>query len=178
MININTIINKFASANRFEVIFPGMDEGILNPAIVVYSAKSVELPSIERKQIEKVWNGVKYPIAREVSYKNTTEITFYMTEDGLRENFMKWMQFYSEEYDTDKSDTNEKKVYQDIKVVHKRSSGMIDDNKEYIEYTFLNSFPTEISAVSLSSENNELLEFTVTFAFSLFTKSDIEEEKK
>ena len=159
---IAAIINTFASANRFEVEF--YDSSNITQDLTVIALKGCELPSMERIMTEKVWQGIKYPIAREMAYKNTTEMTFYLREDGLREEFLEWL------YDRTKAFPHKTETYyQDIKLSQFKNSGENDDNVPNQVYTLHNAFPSEVGPVTLSSDNNGILEFTVTFSFSSFT---------
>lgn len=157
---IGDLLETFANPNNFSVQFMriGNNNGEIDKDITVY-AKSVNLPTKELKQVEFIYDGVKYPLAREVAYKNTTEITFYMDNKGNRDSFIKWMDLSTKMLD---KQFDNKDFYMDVKINH--MGGIKGDVKAGV-YTFHYMFPTEVSEVTLSSESSTILEYTVTFAY-------------
>lgn len=162
---IGEILETFASPNTFEVYFS--NNKLLAKEATVY-CKSVNLPDRELKSTDFFYDGVKYPIAREVAYKNTTEMTFYMSDSGNREAFIKWMELGRRlrhnvkiSNRVPKGDKND--FYMTVKIEHK---GGYENRQTAGVYTFYHMFPTDVSAVTLSNDSGSLPEFTVTFAYS------------
>lgn len=165
---ISNIINQFASANRYRVSF---QYGLLKDVkdkIKVF-VKSVEIPGVEKKTFDFIWNGIKFPIARENAYKNTTEVTFYFDEDGsegLHAQLISWLNTYTHGNYQVKKDQGHPVIYNTMIIDHLSNIGNIAESKPFMSYQYNNIFPTEISSVSLSNDNNGILEYTVTFMYS------------
>lgn len=162
---ISQLLETFASPNSFEVTFS--NGALFNAEASVY-CKAVSLPDRELKTVDFFYDGVKYPLAREVSFKNTTEMTFYMNDSGNREAFIKWVEMGRRLRNNVSISDNVPKnsgFYMDGRIIHK---GGMDNHETAAVYTFHHLFPTEVGAVALSHDGSTIPEFTVTFAYSTF----------
>lgn len=165
MASIGSIINRFSSANRFKISFFHRKVNDKSEKIDVF-VKGVEIPAKEKKTVDFVYNGVKYPLAREHAFKNETEITFYSGENDYRDLFIDWMDTITDGSKKAQNINDSDKIYSEILIEHYSSIGNIDNAEMSNSYKMLNAFPREVSGISLSSDSNEIMEFMVTFAYS------------
>lgn len=118
--------------------------------------KAVSLPGLKKNTIDFWYDGVKYPVPREVQHAQTIEVTFYQDlQDRNRKSFMDWM----------KEDYNHTNTTQ--MVVAQYSNKQLDEDSKVNEIELLNVFPTDVSDVKVGYDKAaELGEFTVTLSYS------------
>ena len=170
MFNVNTFKTNLygggARPNLFKVHIGGMD----SPFSFMCKAANIPASTIASVDVNYMGRILKVPSNR--TYEDWT-VTIINDENwSIRSKFEKWM----DEINTPESNiridpfgvTVASNVYQDgfVEQLGKNGSSLA-------VYDFKNMFPTEIEAIDLNwGTNDEIEEFTVTFAYDLWTRGN------
>ena len=193
---IRSLFQKVATTNHYEVFFNGFASlqelrGYIsqkNPRVSNFFisrdlgllCNSAELPatSFATAQIEGNRMGIVEKFAHTRVYTDST-FTFYVDSDyRTLEFFELWHEFIASgsHYgdSNDRADTTHRAYYHrmqwptEYKVDTIRIQKFNKDHFRNVEYTFLNAFPTAISAMPVSYDGNQVLECQVTFTYDRY----------
>ncbi len=203
---IRSLFQKVATTNHYEVFFNGfaglqaLRGHIVSKAPLVSNffvtrdlgllCNQAQLPgtSFATSQIEGNRMGVVEKFAHTRIFTDTT-LTFYVDSDyRVIQFFELWHDFIasgSEGSGELGPNSKDQKAYyhrmrypSEYKVDTMRIQKFNKDHFRNIEYTFLNCFPTNVSAMPVSYGNNKVLECQVTFAYDRYFFGKINSLKK
>jgi hypothetical protein len=155
--------NKYmVNINSIEAIF---DIGSMGNIL----AKSTTIPGRSFNEVS-IWNqGRLTTIAGDADYSGTWSVTFRDTEDHeLRSIFINWMEFIGN-VTTHEREATSHNAYMSTAQVSQLST---IDNSVTATYEFYDIWPKSISDSSLSDDAQDMIEFTIEFNFTSWTKID------
>jgi len=177
---LQNTIGDGARSTKFEAFFAFTDTNYpVTKDDQLAMCKTASFPGKSHTTIDLKFKGRSIPIKGQTKYTQTWECTFYLTEDHrLKKAFENWIEALDQQ--NNYLDVNSSPVLPDLQKIHAHKyttelnvyqRNFADDNNT-AEYILHNAFPTEVSQVSTNYESRgELLEFTVTFAYSHFTSN-------
>jgi len=137
-------------------------------------AKTSSFPGLEHSTTDIKFKGRSIPVKSQIKYTQTWDCTFYLTENHkLKKAFHDWI-INQDIHNYSGSDVSEinNNYYTDI--VIKQLNFDLDEERS--AYKLYNCFPINISNSEINYESlGEVLEFTVTFAYSYFEQVSIDE---
>jgi len=150
MVNINGLGKKFEVGKMGDTL-----------------AKSTTIPGRSFNEVS-IWNqGRLTTIAGDPDYSGTWSVTFRDTEEHkLRTIFIDWMEFIG----TVQRNAREANSHNDYMTTSQVSQLSTVDNSVTATYEFYDIWPKSISDSSLSDDAQDMLEFTVEFNFSSWSK--------
>jgi hypothetical protein len=171
MFNVNTFKTMLhgggARPNLFKVSIGGMDNGF------EFMCKAANIPASTIASVDVNYMGRILKVPGNRTYEDWT-VTIINDENWrIRSKFEKWMEVINSPEGNLQNDpigvalaTN---IYQDGFVEQLGKNGL-----PVAGYNFINLFPTEIEAIDLNwGTNDEIEEFTVTFAYDLWEGNSI-----
>lgn len=170
-------IGDGARPTKFEILFQ-FTGGSNNPPPeeMITLAKATSLPSKSHSTIDLRYKGRSIPIKGQTKYSQTWECTFYLTEDHkLKNAFENWIEAIDQQHNYMNVDgtikewqrAHLKNGYTTTIMIFQKD---FDDKAQTAKYILHNVFPTEVSPVQYSYEQQgQIQEFTVTFSYSYFT---------
>lgn len=184
---IQTALGDGARSTKFDALFNFTNADLFpDQKTTAVLVKSTNFPSKSHQVIDFRYKGRNIPIKGQIKYANTWECTFYLDENHKIKNaFEAWIEAMDE---TVSYPLNDSDIVRSTKEKH-RSLGTyttdisifqqdFSDTKQTVKYVLHNCFPTEVSSIQLSAEGpGNLLEFSVTFAFSYFDLLNVKGEE-
>ena len=167
-----------ARSTKFEALFTFTDiNNQLTKEEQLAMCKTASFPSKSHTTIDLKYKGRSIPIKGQTKYTQEWECTFYLTEDHkLKKAFENWIEALDQKHNY--LDVTESTVLPGLQKQHLRGYATdisviqrnFTDERNTAQYTLHNAFPITISEVATSYESRgEILEFSVTFAYSHFT---------
>ncbi len=155
-----------ARTNKYKVIINGVLGGP-SGEIIDTLAKSASIPSVSFNEIE-VWNqGRLTTIAGDISYAGTWTVTFIDDEEHtLRGKFIKWAEAIDNAI-KHSSTASSHSSYMSTAELHQLST---IDNSVKAKYKFDDVWPKNISESAMSDETSDMVEFTVEFNYTTWSK--------
>ncbi len=155
-----------ARTNKYRVIISGVLGGPSGDVVDVL-AKSASIPGVSMAEIE-VWNqGRLTVIAGDISYAGTWTVTFLDDEQhSLRGKFIKWIESIDNAIDHS-SNAGGHNDYMSTGELHQLSTV---DNSLTTKYIFDDIWPKNISETSMSDESSGMVEFSVEFNYTTWSK--------
>jgi hypothetical protein len=167
-------ISDLARPNRFEVqIVPPSSyeyvEGDYN--LLSWTVETAQIPSRTQGEIVIKYHGMQLPLPGDYS-KEPLTIGFLNTYGWEGKNFFDmWMEF-GQQTSEQNIRTSANEQISDSKIIVTQLGRTKSDT--LAQYEFYNVFPTNISAIELSSgEADGIEKFTVTFAYSHFASMEV-----
>lgn len=173
-------IGKGARANKFEIQFHPLafipaTKGLRDIGRLL--AKASTFPGKSIPMVEAFLRGRKTILQGSTDYGNTWEVTFYEKLDhSVRMWFLLWMSLI----DDDLSDTHNYQYFSSANVTQLDINGedATTGLNHYFgggHYTLLNCWPQSVGEMAIDSSNpSSVGEFTVTFAFDMFTPLNLQ----
>lgn len=164
---INHALGDGARAAKFRcfINIPGKS----NNTVIDTLCKSSSFPGKAVDTIDFKHKGKSVLVPGQEKYTQQWVLTFYLEEEhDTRRAFEDWMRSLNyESYSGESYSPLSKDTYSVLMGVSQLNYDM---DKEVIQYILHNAFPIEISQVELSSDSiNNVLEYTVTFAYSHYS---------
>lgn len=165
--DLKSTLGLGARANKYKIILNGVGGGP-EGAMVDTLAKSTAIPSRSFADIEIWYQGRLVTVAGEAQYSDAWSITFMDDEKHtLRGKFNDWMEFIDSVANNSR-DANTHNSYMTIGKVQQLSTV---DNSITAEYEFSNVYPKNMSDSALADDSADLIEFSVEFNYSYWTKT-------
>jgi len=159
-----------ARPNKYKIMLAA-PVGPTDDVLIDTLCKGGSIPAKSIGTIEVFNQGRKLVIAGDAAYDNSWDLTFWDTEDhSIRNAFDKWL-LYIDDMENHQRGwsghvdyTTEKAKVQQLSTI---------DNSVKAEYEFRNMWPTAIAAIDVADDSNDALEeFSVTFAYSHWVRTD------
>lgn len=176
-----SILGDGARATKFDANIVFNNDLYSDDEAVSFLIKSMDYPSKSHTTVDFKYKGRSIPLKGQTKYNQTWTCTFYLTPDHkLRNVFETWIESLDQQhnYFEDVSEIkglkatqegNESSYVTDL-FLYQRN---FDDDQNTAVYHLYNALPIEISTMQANSESiGEILEFTVTFAYSHY-KSEV-----
>ncbi len=158
---IKSALSEGARSNKYKVFISDLGDAATT------LAKATSLPGWTIGMAEVYSQGRKVPLAGDAAY-DTWDVTFYNSKDlGLRQEIEKWM-IGIDDYDTNSAGTPDLGSYtREIQVSQLDRNGDVQQT-----FSLQNAWPTTVAAIDLGSDSNDQVsEFTVTFAYTHIKQS-------
>lgn len=147
-----------AKTNLYKLVFRG-DPGSVIPAGLDIRAKGTQLPSTDINIVEIPYKGRKVKIPGERTFAEWTVTIMETAEMGVRKRFEQWISAMDSE-DEIRRNTAALSTVDCILLKP-------DNATPSITYTLFGAFPTNVSTVDLSfDEQTAPLEYSVTFQYT------------
>jgi len=155
-----------ARANKYRVIINSVGGGPVGP-IVDTLTKSASIPGRSFNEVE-IWNqGRLTVVAGDADFSGTWNVTFMDTEDHtMRGKFIDWMEFIDSVKDHARGAADHSS-YMTTAELHQLSTV---DNASMAVYKFEDLWPKSISDTTMSDDSSDLIEFSVEFNFTFWSK--------
>jgi len=164
---LKTTLGMGARTNKYKVIINGVLGGPTGKIVDTF-AKSASIPTVSFNEIE-IWNqGRLVTIAGDISYSGTWTVTFIDDEKHtLRSKFIKWLEAI-DNAETHSSLAGSHSNYMSTAIMQQLSTV---DNSVTTTYTFQDIWPKSISETPMADDSSSLVEFSVEFNYSTWSKS-------
>lgn len=164
--SLKTTLGLGARANKYRIIINPKGGGP-SGAFVDTLAKNTTIPARGFADISLYVQGRLINIAGEAEYDGTWSVTFMDTQEHtLRGKFNDWMNFI-DNYATHNRGATDHNSYMGTATVQQLNTAT---NEPTASYELYNLYPKSMSEISLSDDSQELVEFTVDFNYSHWTK--------
>jgi len=138
--------------------------------------KTIAVPEVTMEPIEMVFKGHTLKLPGRVNQTQEITVTFYLDEyHKLRRIFYDWINSIDNRFYGNKSDPSAA-LYEEnapFGQIILKARDFSESMSEPMNYIFEDIYPTSVSGVEFNTAgNNEVLEFTVIFAFTKFSHYD------
>ena len=167
-------ISDLARPNRFEILItpPSSYEYVASDySLLSWSAETASIPARTQGEITLKYHGMELKLPGDYSKENLT-IGFLNTYGWEGKNFFDmWMELGHQVSDQNIK-TSSYDMIADSKITINQLGRTLND--VLASYEFYNVFPTNISAIELSTGDSDQVEkFTVSFAYSHFASMEV-----
>jgi len=159
-----------ARPNKYKIMLSA-PVGPTDDILIDTLCKGASIPAKSIGTIEVYNQGRKLVVAGDAAYENSWDLTFLDTENHeVRNAFDKWL-LYIDDFEANKKSWSSANDYMTEKAQVQQLSTI--DNSVKATYEFRNMWPTTIAAIDLGADSNDTLaEFSVTFAYSHWVRTD------
>tara|TARA_R110000868_G_scaffold400381_2_gene674708 strand:- start:707 stop:1237 length:531 start_codon:yes stop_codon:yes gene_type:complete len=156
-----------ARANLFEVKLEWPNSNSSQKADASFLVKATTLPSSQIENIPLAYRGRMLNIAGDRTYENWSVTVINDNNMSIRTAMEEWMNIINNNVANVSSSFSPLDYYRNLSVTQ-----LDRRERKGKKYLFSNAYPTKVSAIELSyEENNKIQEFTVEFAYQYWTST-------